>query len=69
MALDNIALEGLKRAVEEFEIEIQLLESGRRAILDIKDGRIAEVSRELLSEKRVYAKRLSDLISKLDAGK
>jgi hypothetical protein len=67
--LDNIAIEGLKRAMEELELEVRLLESGRRAILDIKDGRISYVSRDVLSEKQVYTKRLSGLISKLNAEK
>jgi hypothetical protein len=50
------------------ELEVRLLESGRRAILDIRNGRIVDVSRDVLSEKQVYAKRLSELISKLNAG-
>lgn len=64
--MDGIAMEGLKRAVEELQAEVQLLESGRRAILDIRGGRIIDVSRDVLSEKQVYAKRLSELISKLN---
>jgi hypothetical protein len=69
VALDDLILSVLKRAVEELDAEIQLLTTGRRAISDIKDGRIVDASRETLSLKRVFRDRLSDLISKLEAAR
>jgi hypothetical protein len=66
--LDKISIEALKRAAQELELEIQLLGSGQRAILDIKDGKILEVSRDVLLEKRVHGERLSGLVAKLEAG-
>ena len=66
--MENLVLVVLKRAVEELETEIQLLTTGRRAICDIRDGKIVDTSQELLSQKRVYRDRLSEFVSKLEAG-
>jgi hypothetical protein len=64
--LDDLTLTVLKRTVEELEGEIELLAAGRRSISDIKDGRIVDVSREMLMEKKVFRDRISALISKLE---
>ena len=65
--MENLVLVVLKRMVEELETEIQLLTTGRRAISDIRDGKIVDTSQVTLSAKRVYRDRLSEFISKLEA--
>ena len=65
--LETLVLDVLKRVIEELETEIQLLETGNRAIADIKAGRIVDASREALSEKRVHRDRVSELVSRLEA--
>jgi len=65
--LESLALEAVKRMVEELGDEIQLLATGRRMICEIKDGKIVDASHETLVQKKVYRERLSDLISKLQA--
>jgi hypothetical protein len=65
--LESLALEAVRRMVEELEIEIQFLATGRRMTCEIKDGKIVDVSHETLVEKKVFRERLSDLISKLQA--
>jgi hypothetical protein len=65
--LESLALEAVKRMVEELEIEIQFLAAGRRTICEIKDGKIVDVTLETLVQKKVFRERLSDLISKLQA--
>jgi hypothetical protein len=57
----------LKRTVEELAAEIELLAAGRRSISDIKDGKIVDVSQEMLIERKVFRDRISKLISKLEA--
>jgi hypothetical protein len=63
--LERLALEAIKRMVEELETEIQLLATGRRMICEINDGKIVDASREALIQKEVFRDRLSDLVSKL----
>jgi hypothetical protein len=53
--------------VEELEIEVQFLTTGRRMICEIKDGKIVDATYETLVQKKVSWERLSDLISKLQA--
>jgi hypothetical protein len=65
--LADLVLVVLKRTVEELETEIQLLATGRRAIFDVREGKIVDTSQETLSQKRVYRDRLSEFISKLEA--
>jgi hypothetical protein len=65
--LESLALEAIKRMVEELEIEVQLLAAGRRMICEIKDGKIVDATYETLVQKKVFWERLSDLISKLQA--
>jgi hypothetical protein len=65
--LESLALEAVKRMVEELEIEIQFLATGRRIICEIKDGKIVDSTYETLVQKKVFRERLSDLISKLQA--
>ena len=65
--MENLVLVVLKRAVEELENEIQLLTTGRRAISDIREGKIVDASQETLLHKRVYRDRLREFISKLEA--
>jgi hypothetical protein len=65
--LESLALEAVRRMVEELEIEIQFLATGRRMICEIKEGKIVDVSHETLVEKKVFRERLSGLISKLQA--
>jgi hypothetical protein len=64
--LQDLVLSVLERAVEELESEIRLLAAGQRAISDVRDGRIVDVSQETLLQKRVYRDRLSKLIEKLE---
>jgi hypothetical protein len=56
----------LKRAIEELDAEVQLLDTGRRMICDIDGGRIADVSKDMLVQKRVFRERLAGLISELE---
>ena len=65
--LEDLVFEVLKRMVEELDTEIQLLAAGRRAISDVKDGKIVDTSQETLFQKRIYRERLSEFISKLEA--
>jgi hypothetical protein len=65
--LESLALEAIKRMVEELEIEVQLLGTGRRMICEIKDGKIVDATYETLVQKKVFWERLSGLISKLQA--
>ena len=65
--METLVLDVLKRVIEELGTEIQLLETGNRAIADIKAGRIVDASREALSEKRVHRDRVSELVSRLEA--
>jgi hypothetical protein len=65
--LEDLVLNVLKRTVEELEAEIQLLAAGKRSISDIKDGRIVDVSRDVLLQNEVFRDRISELISKLTA--
>jgi hypothetical protein len=65
--LEDQVLSVLKRVVEELDAEIQLLATGRRAVSDIRDGKIVDTSPETLSQKQVFRGRLSELISKLEA--
>ena len=65
--MESLALEAIKRMVEELGIEVQLLATGRRMICEIKDGKIVDATYETLMQKKVFWERLSDLISKLQA--
>lgn len=65
--MESLALEAIKRMVEELGIEVQLLATGRRMICEIKDGKIGDATYETLVQKKVFWERLSDLISKLQA--
>ena len=65
--METLVLDVLKRVIEELGTEIQLLETGNRAVADIKAGRIVDVSRETLLEKRVHRDRLSELVTRLAA--
>jgi hypothetical protein len=65
--LEDQILSVLKRVVEELDAEILSLASGRRAILDVKGGKIVVTSQETLLEKQVFKDRISELISRLEA--
>jgi len=65
--LEDQILSVLKRVVEELDAEILSLASGRRAIFDVKSGKIVVTSQETLLEKQVFKDRLSELISRLEA--
>ena len=65
--MESLALEAIKRMVEELEIDIQFLATGRRMICEIKDAKIIDATYETLVQKKVFWERLSDLISKLRA--
>ena len=65
--MEDQILSVLKRVVEELDAEILSLASGRRAIFDVKGGKIVVTSQETLLEKQVFKDRLSELISRLEA--
>ena len=66
--MERLTVEAVKRTIEEFGNEIHLLSAGRWMISEIREGKIVDVSNEILVQKRVFRDRLSELISKLDAG-